>query len=297
MESERNRPSPSDDLRASAFRRAVPVLRVVLVYFVVGCLWILFSDKLLLLFPNEPNSMVFLSTIKGWFYVLVTSTLLWFLVRSEMRRRSALEAELREGIGEKAVLLFELNHRVKNNLQVISSILNLEAEDIEGDEARDLNDRTRARLKAMSLAHDRLFESGDLARIELGSYARVLWAALGEIYQRQGATVDFELDEAWASAELAVPFGLLAAEAMTNALRFGSRKGEGARVSIALKRDGGSCALTVRDEGLGLPEGSEGLGLRLMKAMVEQLRGSLALYNENGALVRAHFPLPEVEYV
>lgn len=238
--------------------------------------------------------MVFLSTAKGWFYVLVTSLLLWFLVRNELRRRNVLESELRDGIEEKAVLLFELNHRVKNNLQIISSILNLEAEDLEGAEARDLNDRTRSRIRAMSLAHDRLFESGDLARMELGAYLRVLWSALGEIYEKSDAAASFDLDEVWTHAEQAVPFGLLASEAITNALRFGSRPGEGSRVTIGLRREGGgSCSLSVRDEGEGLPEGSEGLGLKLMKAMAEQLRGSLDVYNEGGAVVRAVLPLPE----
>ena len=104
------------------------VLLIVLPYFALGAVWILFSDRLLLNLTANPRAMIALSTGKGWFYVLVTSVLLFVLVYGELRRRAILETRLRQSIAEKGALLAELNHRVKNNLQIVASILNLETE-------------------------------------------------------------------------------------------------------------------------------------------------------------------------
>jgi two-component system, sensor histidine kinase PdtaS len=293
----RNRPFPADarKVKGAGWRsQLAPVLRIVLPYVALGSLWILFSDRLLLILSDDPLKMVEFSTAKGWLFILVTALLLLLLVRGEISRQTTLEAELRERLKEKGALLAELNHRVKNNLQVISSILNLEAQDAEGDEARMLSDRTRARIRSMTLAHERLFESGDFAWIDLGAYLRVLWDALLEVYGADGACATFDVETLMAGSEEAVPFGLLATEAITNALRYGAGAGGARRILISLRgSEAGMHTLSVRDEGSGLPPGSEGLGLQLMDALASQLRGRLELFNEGGAVVRVVFPAPK----
>jgi two-component sensor histidine kinase len=270
-----------------------PVLRIVFPYLALGAAWILFSDRLLLLLVDDPRKLIALSTAKGWLYVLITGALLFALVYGEMRRMANLEAELHEGLSEKEGLLAELNHRVKNNLQIITSILNLEAEAISTVDARELNDRTRARIRSMGLAHERLFESGEVARIELGGYLRALWDAMADIFGATGARVSFELAEAVAGADEAVPFGLFATEAISNSIRFGG-SADGALDAAILLRSvgGGMLELTVRDSGPGLPAGACGLGLRLMDALAAQLRGSTERKVEGGTAIILRFPAP-----
>jgi two-component sensor histidine kinase len=273
-----------------------PVLRIVVPYMALGAAWILFSDRLLISAINDPRRLMALSTAKGWFYVLVTSVLLFSLVFRELHSRSVLETQLSESVAEKGALLAELNHRVKNNLQILTSILNLEAEDIVGEEARELNDRTRARIRSIGLAHERLFESGDFARIDLGAYLRSLWDIVIDIFAIHGAIVSFNLAKVRAGATEAVPFGLYAAEALTNAIRYGIDPDGKIDVAISLgKGADGRLELMIRDKGLGLPEGAAGLGLRLMDALAAQLRGTLERYNDEGAVVCLRFPYPALE--
>jgi two-component sensor histidine kinase len=270
-----------------------PVLRIVVPYLALGAAWILFSDRLLISFVDDPGKLLAISTAKGWLYVLITGALLFGLVYGESRRQTALEALLRTGIAEKEALLAELNHRVKNNLQIIASILNLEAEDLEGEEARELNDRTRARIRTMGLAHERLFESGELARIELGSYLRALWEVLMDLFAEGKVDVAFDLAEIRAGSAEAVPFGLFATEALSNALRYGAGAGGTLDVAIGLREGkGGLLELSIRDRGPGLPEGASGLGFKLMDVLAAQLGGTVERRNEGGTVVLLRFPLP-----
>jgi two-component sensor histidine kinase len=272
------------------------VLRIVLPYLLLGAAWILFSDRLLLVLTDDPKAMVVLSTAKGWLYVLVTGILLYSLVYGELRRRTVLEARLREGLAEKVALLAELNHRVKNNLQIISSILNLETENLLGEEARALNDRTRARLQSMNIAYERLFENARIARIDLGGYLRALWEIMKDIYRAKDSIARFELQDIEVGAEEAVPFGLFATEAMTNAILYGADSGGKSFVTISLSLPlPGTVELTVRDTGPGLSVGAAGLGLKLMDALGAQLRGRVERGNEGGAVVRLRFATTGVD--
>jgi two-component sensor histidine kinase len=270
-----------------------PILRIVLPYLALGAAWILFSDRLLLSLVDDPRKLLAISTAKGWLYVLITGVLLFFLIYGEMRKMAVLESKLRDGLDDKGALLAELNHRVKNNLQIITSLLNLEAEDIVGEEARELNDRTRARIRSMGLAHERLFEGGEFARIDLGNYLRALWEVLTEIFEAKGARASFDLPVIRAGTAEAVPFGLFATEALSNAIRYGAGPDGIADVEVSLKEKGGGfLELSIRDKGPGYPEGGAGLGLRLMDALAAQLRGKLERRNEGGAIVRLVFPSP-----
>jgi two-component sensor histidine kinase len=270
-----------------------PVARVVLPYLFLGTAWILFSDRLLLSLVDDPQKLLFVSMAKGWFYVLVTGALLLLLVYREMRKQSILEAMLRKGILEKDALLSELNHRVMNNLQVLTSILNLESENHLGREAVEMNARTRARIRAMGIAQERLYEAKDFGWIDLGAYLRALWEALKEIFAVQQANARFECIAARCGPEDAVPFGLFAAEAISNALRFGGASDGGVNVSIRLMPgDNGALELLIRDGGPGVPDGASGLGLRLMDALAAQLGGTVLRSNESGAQVLLRFPRP-----
>jgi len=274
--------------------RAHSALRVVLLYALFGSLWILFSDRVLLVFAANPGKLVLVSTAKGWLFIAVTSVFLYIIVAREMKRQRALEESLSASLAEKETLLGEIHHRVKNNLQIISSILNLERDRIHGEEARLLTDRTRARLRSMSLVHERLYASKELARIDLASYLRALVEALEDIYDVNDAALRFDLGHFEASPETVLAFGLFAAEAVVNSLRHGLQEEREREIRISLRGSGDAAVLfEVRDSGPGFPDLGRptGLGFTLMTVLSEQLSGRLELSNDNGAVVRLLFPL------
>ena len=267
--------------------------RVTIQYALFGALWILFSDRVLFLFSANPEKLVLFSTAKGWFFILITSLLLYLLIAREMRRQHILESSLSASLAEKEALLAEVHHRVKNNLQVISSILNLERDGVEGAEARALTDRTRARLRSMSLVHERLYAAPDLSRIELGSYLRALIATLQDICGTPAPRVSCETETIPAGVETAVSFGLFASEAILNALRHGMGSGGDASVQIQLRKFGaGQLLFEVRDHGPGFPGTMrpEGLGFSLMAVLAAQLSGQFETRNDGGAVVQLLFP-------
>jgi len=268
------------------------VLRIVVPYLVFGAAWILFSDRLLLPLAASAENLLWISTAKGWLYVVVTAALLYLLVLRELERRSALEARLREFLAEKDALLAEVHHRVKNNLQVMASILNLEREGLKGEEARLMNRLTRARLRSMSLVHEQLYDSTGIARIGLAAYARSLVSSIFDILEIGRATFDYELAEIETKADVAVPFGLFVTEAVTNALRHGAGADGSREIRIELKAVSANAAeLVVRDRGGGIPEEAsrEGLGFKLMGALASQLHGDYSIANDGGAVVRLSF--------
>jgi two-component sensor histidine kinase len=284
----------------NANRRSIiaPISRVVLPYVVLGSVWILFSDKLLLRLIEDPPKLLFVSTLKGWLYVLITGLLLLWLVYREVKRHSNLEAKLRKGLQEKDALLSELNHRVMNNLQILTSILNLEAGSSASREADEMNSRTRVRVRAMGIAQERLYESKNFGRIDLGVYVRALWDAIKEIVTVRDAVASFELTEISGGPTEAVPFGLFAAEAISNALRFGAGSDGKVEASIRLARcDGGLLEFSIRDRGPGVPDGASGLGFRLMDALAAQLDGTVDRRGEGGTQVLLRFPLSEYDDV
>ena len=265
--------------------------RIVIPYLVIGVLWIVFSDQLLLLARGNEALMLALSTAKGWLYIIITALLLDLLVKREFSRRERLEKRLRKENEEKAVLLAEIHHRVKNNMQIVSSIVSLELDKAVTEEARTICVATMARVRSMALVHERLYEERDFSSIDLAGYMRSLVALIGDIY---GGSIDYgwDVEPVEAPPETAIPFGLLVQEALTNALKYGATEGGGIRISLFLhRREGGEVELRVSDEGPGFPRDrpEKGLGMELMKALAAQLDGRLGFSSAPGAVVSLCF--------
>lgn len=264
--------------------------RIVIPYLVIGVLWIVFSDQLLLLARGNEALMLALSTAKGWLYIAITALLLDLLVKSELVRRSRLERRLRKENEEKAVLLAEIHHRVKNNMQIVSSIVSLELDKAVTEEARAICVATMARVRSMALVHERLYEEHDFGSIDLAGYMRSLVSLIGDIY---GGSIEYrwDVEPVEAAPETAIPFGLLVQEALTNALKYGS-SGGAPRISLYLHRgEGGEVELRVSDEGPGFPQDrpGKGLGMELMKALAAQVEGRLGFSSTPGAVVSLRF--------
>jgi PAS domain S-box-containing protein len=201
-----------------------------------------------------------------------------------------------EALREKEILLQEIHHRVKNNLQIISSLLQLESRAVADPEARIRFEDCQGRVQAMALIHERLYRTGDLSCIDLGAYLESLAGQIIRSFGRVPGQMlqPIEVTVGPVAIETAVPCGLIVAELVTNALKHAfpnQRRGE---LAIRLVADQGQWILSVADNGVGgAAEGREGsLGLKLVSALARQLRGSVEAENRSGMTVKVSFPAP-----
>lgn len=207
------------------------------------------------------------------------------------------EEALRRALEDKNTLLKELYHRVKNNLQLIISLFNLQVRSVSEEQARLALLDAASRVRAMALVHERLYQSGTLSSIRLDGYVRELCeqVAGAASAQQRGIAVDVEAEPLEVGLDVAVPLGLLLNELVTNSFKHafpGDRRG---RVLVTLVRaDGDTVRLSVGDDGVGLPPGMDrtsrrSLGLKLVSALTEQLRARFTLDDHGGALATLEF--------
>ncbi len=217
-------------------------------------------------------------------------------IRNITKRKQA-EEKIKASLREKEVLLKEIHHRVKNNLQVISSLLKLQSKYIKDKRVIELFNESQQRVKSMALIHEELYKSADLARIKFASYVQSIADHLVRSYGAKSNTIDLkiDIDELQLDVDRAVPCGLIINELVTNSLKYAFppewRAGTGHRpceISIDMHAsDDGHLLLKISDNGVGLPEGldfrhSESLGLQLVTTLTEQLRGSIDCRNAQG---------------
>jgi len=219
-------------------------------------------------------------------------------VVQDVSDRMAMEERLRRSLAEKELLLREVHHRVKNNLQVISSLLDLQSSGIQDPETRRVYADSQARIRSMALIHQQLYGASDLDRIDLGAYVTQL---SGSLFQFHGGVGDIafeaDVDPVRLGLDKALSCGLIINELVTNALKHAFAPGEPGRVTVGLKAVNGLCRLTVADTGRGLPDGPAGrpgsLGMSLVEALCEQLDGELTVESGAGARFTLTFPLDE----
>ncbi|MCG8458217.1 MAG: PAS domain S-box protein [Holophagales bacterium] len=219
-------------------------------------------------------------------------------VAYDISERQRMEQRLRTSLREKELLLREVHHRVKNNLQVISSMLELQSEALGDPSLLELVRDSRHRIRSMALIHEQLYRSDDLAEIRLGAYFEDIATHLLRSHGAGDGRVELRLRLVESSLDLdrAIACGLILNELVSNCLEHafaGDRRGE-LRIEL-LEPAPGRLALVVADDGPGFPEGaslerSGSMGLTLVRAMVEQLRGTLELRNHGGAEARLEIP-------
>jgi len=213
--------------------------------------------------------------------------------------RTAVEQRLQASVREKEVLLKEIHHRVKNNMQIVDSLLYLQAQAIKDRVdplALDAFRKSESRIKSMASIHDRLYRSGDLASVDCGEYLRALVPELMDFYGAgERIAVHIDSEPVLLDIDQAIPCGLVVNELLTNCLKHGFPDGRSGTVRIRLRRlsDGGR-ELSVTDDGVGIPQGQEwhrpgSLGLRLVRDLTRQLDGRVEIESDGGASVRIVF--------
>jgi two-component sensor histidine kinase/CheY-like chemotaxis protein len=217
------------------------------------------------------------------------------------RKRS--EEELRGALAEKTTLLQEVHHRVKNNLQVICSLLSMQIECSGTDLSTGPLADAHARVIAVSLIHEQIYQSDKLGDLDFGEYIGRLSGSVFAAYCIDRSRTDMELsiDPLRLTVEEAIPCGLILNELLSNTLKHAFKDGRRGLVRISLRKSpSGYVELTVADNGIGFPPDfrwAEGrsLGLKVVQALVKQLRGNLSVSGENGAMFRFGWQLPNSE--
>lgn len=228
-----------------------------------------------------------------------------------MEEMKEAERRIKESLLEKEVLLKEVHHRVKNNLQVVCSLLNLQVSQIPIKQGMEMLVESQNRVRSMALIHEKLYQSKDLARIDFSEYIKSLTVYLYRSYtiDSEAIAIDIAVDNVFLGINLAIPCGLIINELVSNCLKYAFPDGRRGRVTVKfIKKDtpagkaggqGKGYVLHVSDDGVGLPKdfdlSSEAtLGLQLVKMLTKELDGEIT-YNSNilaGTAITITFPEP-----
>ncbi len=204
---------------------------------------------------------------------------------------------IRSALREKDVLLREVHHRVKNNMQVISSLLNLQASQTSDPAARATLEESRQRVRSIALIHEKLYNSGNMASIDFGAYLKSVADELLKTFGRPDVSCRLDLEGIRFEIDRAIPAGLIVNELLTNSLRHAFPPGTSGTVWVRLRSLGdGRVELVVQDDGIGFapgadPSTSATLGLAIVKTLVEQMQGTFSMEGAHGATWTIQFSL------
>ncbi len=210
------------------------------------------------------------------------------------------ENEIKESLREKEILLQEIHHRVKNNMQVISSLLRLQSDFVDED-IRGVLESSQNRVKSMALVHEKLYRSQSLSRIDMADYIQSLVSNLFYSYvtKKDQIKLIFEIEDIEFNIETAIPCGLILNELISNSLKYAFPSGRTGEMYISLKLKEDNYELIVKDDGIGLPEdldfeNVDSLGLQLVNSLITQLEGEIEVDKSWGTEFKITFR--ELEY-
>lgn len=199
------------------------------------------------------------------------------------------EKQIKDALKEKEILLKEVHHRVKNNLQVISSILNLQSSYVSDENTLNILRESQNRIKSMAFIHESLYQNKDFAQIKFSEYVVNLSNNLVHSYGLNNNLIDLklEIDEVFLNLDDSIPCGLIINELVSNALKYAFSDNEKGEIEIKVKNKGEYLYLCVADNGKGLPndfsiENTQTLGLQLVSSLCEQLNAELKLSSKQG---------------
>jgi PAS domain S-box-containing protein len=220
------------------------------------------------------------------------------VLMQDVTERRVAEERIRLSLKEKEVLLKEVHHRVKNNLQIISSLLNLQSKYVKDNQALEMFKESRNRIRSMTLIHEKLYRSKDLANLDVAEYIQNLSSNLFRSYNSGRVSLKTEVEDILLGIDTAIPCGLIINELISNSLKyaFPERQGE---IFVDLHRDDGKLTLIVRDNGVGFPENvdfrnTDSLGLQLVCTLTDQLDGAIELNRAGGTEFKITFG--EIKY-
>lgn len=230
-------------------------------------------------FPVE----VWLSSLKFKGKILINT--IW----RDLTEKKKAENLILKSIVEKEILLKEIHHRVKNNLQIICSLLNLQSANIENEQLKQILLQSKYRIESMAKIHEMLYQTGDMSKINFGDYVQELASTL--IFSTKGIHTDFKLKidikDIYFTIETAIPLGLLINEIITNSLKHGFKENKKGEIIIRITENkNNNLEMRIGDNGIGymndlVPKNLNSLGLQLIIGLVEQLNGTIKKENSS----------------
>jgi two-component sensor histidine kinase/DNA-binding response OmpR family regulator len=219
----------------------------------------------------------------------------------DITERKRNEEMIRAALREKEVLLREIHHRVKNNMQIISSLLHLQEAFITDPRTLEIFKNTNRRIRAMALVHEKLYSSQDLSRIEFSEYISNLVVHLFQSHEVDSKLIRFlpHMEKVSLDINTAIPCSLIITELVSNALKHAFPAGSSGELCVELsKSEDETITIIVRDNGIGIPEqldilGTNTLGMQIITTLVGQLEGSLKLAREKGTAITVAFKEPK----
>jgi len=216
----------------------------------------------------------------------------------DVTEREEYEARLRKTLSEKETLLREVHHRVKNNMQIISSLLNLQSRDLNDPKIAETLESAQGRIRTMAMVHDALYHSTDFTDIDFDEYASNIASACVYGLDRRNCIVEVRPSGIALGLDLAIPCGLLLNELVSNSARYAFAETDPTRISIELHESNGTLELIVKDNGKGFEQNLDinkdgGLGLKLVTSLAAQLHGTVRKETGPGTQFKIVFnPLP-----
>jgi len=218
----------------------------------------------------------------------------------DITERKRAEEQIGASLQEKEILLKEIHHRVKNNLQIISSMLNLQAKSIKDSRASEMFRESQNRVRSIALIHEKLYESKNLSDLDLTDHIRSL---VSYLFRSYGAHPDrivprVRVKDGFLGMDTAIPCGLIINELVSNSLKYAFPEGRQGEISVELLRDNDDrFTLVVSDDGVGFPKdldfrNTATLGLQLVNTLTDQLKGSIELRSHAGTKFALTFAAP-----
>jgi PAS domain S-box-containing protein len=223
-------------------------------------------------------------------------------IARDITEKKRAEDAIRRSLREKDILLKEIHHRVKNNLQIISSLLNLQSSRYQDNGILKAFDESQRRVRTMAMVHEQLYRSENFASVDFGENLRRITMELASAYGRTGIRLDLNIEPVTLSIDSAIPCGLIANELLSNALKHAFPDGRDGTITITLRMIGAEMAqLAISDDGVGFPEGKRPsgtpttLGMTLVTSLAEQIDGSLTCSPSPGCTFTLDIPLPSAD--
>ncbi|MFN6945867.1 MAG: sensor histidine kinase [Cytophagaceae bacterium] len=238
----------------------------------------------------QGNQLLYLEII----YTVMMVVLLLIALLTFRKSATDYQNELSHNLHEKDMLLREVHHRVKNNLQMIVSMLGLQQDGAHSKEALDVINDVKARVVAMSIIHNKLYANKDLQQVELGGYITELANLLYDMNKGKAIALEkkIEVENYRTGLEFSIPLGLIITEVVSNSIKHAFAPGQPVMVEILGKRNGDYFVISIRDNGSGLDTStiqSEGLGFMLINILCKQIQAEMTRTNDNGLVTTISF--------